>query len=123
MFLANGDFHYLPRLVEAEQMASGKDDAVEHRHGKIAIFGVACTKPTDQRHGHDVDHADSHHGAHRTTGVEFGPLVNILCHGTAERAVRQVDASISQHQDAVGHSHIDDLGSLAPFGMSPKGEY
>ena len=104
-------------------MAGGEDDAIEHSHGEIAIFGVAGTKPADEWHGYDVDYADGHHRAYRAAGVEFGSLVDILCHGSAESAIRQVDAGIAQYQDAVGHCHVDDLGGLAPFGVCPEGEY
>ena len=115
-------FYYLLGLVEAEQMAGGEDDAVEYCHCQITIFGIACSKPTDERNGYDVDYSDGHHGAYRTAGVELGSLINVLCHGSAESAVRQIDASISQHEDAVGYCHIDNLGGLAPFRMCPESE-
>ena len=109
--------------MEAEQVAGGEDDAVEYCHSQITIFGIACAKPADEWNGYDVDYSDGHHGAHRTAGVELSSFIHVLCHGSAECAVRQVHAGISQYQDAVGYCHIDNLGGLAPFRMCPEGEY
>ena len=89
------DDHHLLGLVEAEQVASGEDDAVEHSHGEVTVLGVACAKPTDEWHGDDVDNTYRHHRTDRTAGVETGSLVDVLGHGSAEGAVRQIDASVA----------------------------
>lgn len=115
--------HGLPRLAETEEVASGKNQPIEHGYGEIPLFRIVIAQPADQRDRDNVDHTDGDHGTDRAAGVQLRPFVHVLRHGSAEGAVRQVHAGISQHQQAVGDGHIDDLRRLAPIGVCPKGEY
>ena len=121
-FLLGRNGHYLLRLAEAEEVASGEDQAINHGYGEITLLRVVIAQPTDQGDSDDVNHPDGDHGTDRAAGVQLRPLVDVLRHGSTEGAVGQVHTGISQYQEAVGNGHINDLRRLAPLGMSPKGE-
>ena len=104
-------------------MAGGEDNAIYYSYCQIAELCVALAKECYERHGYDIQHTDGNHCAHRAACIELSSLVNVLCHSSAECAVRQVDASVAKHQDAVGHSHIHNLCSLAPVGVCPESEH
>ena len=104
-------------------MAGGEYYTIYYSYCQIAELCVALAQECNERHGYDIQHTDGNHRAHRTACVELSSLVNVLCHSSAECAVRQVDASVAKHQDAVGNSHIHNLCSLAPVWMRPECEH
>ena len=87
-------------------MAERKDAAVEHRHHQVAVRGVVAAEVRDERKRDDVEDVDGDHRADRAGGVDFRALLDVLRQRAAQRTVGNVDASVAEHQHAVGDVHI-----------------
>jgi hypothetical protein len=107
-----GRRHDLFRFREAEPVADGENRTVQHRDQQIPLGLVFSAKSGDQGQGDDIDDVDGDHGAHGAGGIDLSALLNILGQRPAQGAIGDVNAGVTQYQQAVGDVHIHRFGRI-----------
>lgn len=122
-FLLFRNCHCFFGLGKTENMTGCKNDTIQHRNQKISSLIAAVSQLRNQRQRNDVDNPNGDHRTDRTKRIDLRTFFNILCHRTAQRSIGNIDTSITQNQNAVGHGHIDDLCRIAPIWMCPERDH
>ena len=115
--------HHFLCLCKTEHVAQGKDASVNNGYQEISPSVAARAQRFNQRHRYDIDDSNGNHGCHGPEGINLRTLLYVLGHGPAQGPVRDIDAGISQNQNAVCNTHVHNLGCTVPARMGPEGQY
>ena len=94
---------------EADEKQHDGGDA-EGRYRELGTAGrIAGAEGDDEREKAGVGDDSADLGQRHPVGVETGSLKRVVGHHAGERAVRNIDGRIREHQKVVGHPRPDEF--------------